>query len=334
MSDLLDWFGWNMKIIKIGTRQSQLAVAQSKLVADYIEKSGFSTELVKMKTTGDVILDRSLAQIGGKGLFVKELDQALMDGRSDLSVHSLKDVPVILPKELPLIGFSKREDPRDVLVLPKREGIANRQFLDCTAGGFSTASKGEDVGIARRQLDFEKPIGCSSKRRIMQAKRLFPNATFADIRGNVNTRLAKLDAGEYSALILAAAGLKRLGMEDRIYRYFSVDEMIPSAGQGILALQGRAGENYSFLNGFVDSEAQLQATAERAYVQEIGGDCTLPIGAHAVIEGKNLTLYGMYATKENETNYVTGVLTGEVGQEKELGAELARMLLSKYEKLE
>lgn len=293
-----------MKKVRIGTRESRLAVAQSELVAAYLNEKGISSELIKMKTTGDMILDRSLAQIGGKGLFVKELDKALMDKKSDLSVHSLKDVPVLLPEELPLIGYSKREDPRDVLVLPKGE----------------------------TKPDPKKPVGCSSKRRILQAKKLFPGVKFADIRGNVNTRLSKLDSGEYGALILAAAGLKRLGLEDRISRYFSVDEMIPSAGQGILALQGRKEEDYSYLSGFLNKEAEIQAAAERAFVRQIGGDCTLPVGAHAVIDGAALTLWAMYASKENEEYYVTGSRTGDVRDAERIGCELAKSLIMEYRK--
>ena len=210
-----------MKKIRIGSRESRLAVIQSEMVMDYIKNQcpEYEPELVTMKTTGDKILDRTLDKIGGKGLFVKELDAALLDGRSDLSVHSLKDMPAEIPEELPLIGFSMREDPRDVLVLP--EGVT--------------------------ELDFSKPVGCSSQRRMLQFQKLYPQAVFAPIRGNVQTRLAKLDSGEFSATILAAAGLKRLGLENRITRYFSVEEMIPAAGQGVLALQGRAGEDYAFL---------------------------------------------------------------------------------------
>src|SRR5699024_2791763 len=137
---------------------------------------------------------------GGKGLFVKELDRALLSGRTDLSVHSLKDMPMEISEELPIVAYSRREDPRDVLVLP--------------AGA--------------KEVDFQKPIGCSSLRRVLQLKELFPQATFASVRGNVLTRLSKLDAGEYGALVLAAAGLKRLGLEDRISRYFSVEEILPA----------------------------------------------------------------------------------------------------------
>ena len=201
--------------VTIGSRESKLAVIQTEMVKAYIEAHcpDIQIDVLTMKTTGDVILDRTLDQVGGKGLFVKELDKALMDKRSDLSVHSLKDMPMEVSEDLPLVAFSKREDPRDVLVLP--EGVS--------------------------ELKFDKPIGCSSKRRILQLQELYPQATFAAVRGNVLSRLRKLDEGNFSALILAAAGLKRLGLEERISRFLEPEEMIPAAGQGILGIQGRSG---------------------------------------------------------------------------------------------
>ena len=176
-----------MRKVVIGSRESKLAVVQSEMVRDYIRENNadIQVEILTMKTTGDKILDRTLDKIGGKGLFVKELDKALMERKTELSVHSLKDMPMEVPEELPLLAFSKREDPRDVLVLP--EGI--------------------------KELDESKPIGCSSLRRTLQLKELYPNMKFKSVRGNVQTRLKKLDEGQYSALVLAAAGLKRLKLE-------------------------------------------------------------------------------------------------------------------------
>lgn len=180
--------------ITIGSRESKLAVLQSEMVRDYIKNHDpeLEVEILTMKTTGDKILDRTLDKVGGKGLFVKELDHALLDGRTELSVHSLKDMPMEVPAELPLLAFSKREDPRDVLVLPK--------------------------GVT--ELDRSKPLGCSSLRRTLQLRELYPDMEIKSIRGNLQTRLRKLDEGQYSGLILAAAGLKRLGLEERISRYF------------------------------------------------------------------------------------------------------------------
>ncbi len=162
-----------------------------------------------------------------------------MDGRSELSVHSLKDMPMEVPDELPLLAFSKREDPRDVLVLP--EGVT--------------------------ELDRTKPIGCSSLRRTLQLRELFPDMECRSVRGNVQTRLRKLDSGEYSALVLAAAGLKRLGLTHRISRYFEPEEMLPAAGQGILTVQGRKGKDYSYLDGYGDADSTCAALAERSFVR-------------------------------------------------------------------
>lgn len=288
-----------MKVIKIGTRESRLAVIQAEMTADYIRKNckELTPKLVKMKTTGDKILNKTLDKIGGKGLFVKELDAALLEKRSDISVHSLKDVPMEVTQELPLLGFSKREDPRDVLVLPK--GAEN--------------------------IDKTLPIGCSSARRIIQLRKLFPDIEVKSVRGNVLTRLEKLDRGEYGALILAAAGLKRLGLEERISRYFTTEEMIPAAGQGILAVQGRKGEDYSWLTEFFDEESTYCALAERSFVHTLNGGCSSPIAAYAVIENGKLQLTGLYA-EEGSTVYVTGKIQGNPKDAAKLGKKLAEQL--------
>ena len=285
-----------MKPIRIGTRASKLAVIQAEMVRSYLRERGIPAELVTMTTTGDRILDRTLDKVGGKGLFVKELDAALMDGRSDLSVHSLKDVPMELPDGLPLLGFSKREDPRDALILP--EGA--------------------------EQIDFSKPIGCASSRRILQLKRLFPEARFAPIRGNVQTRLRKLDEGQYSATVLAAAGLKRAGLERRISRIFSTEEMLPAAGQGVLAVQGRADEEYAYLSGFFDADSRDTSLCERAFVAALDGGCTAPTAAFAEIlpDGERIRLTGLYSDEETGAvirRQVTGLRTDAV----RLGAQLA-----------
>ena len=296
-----------MKNIRVGSRESRLAVVQSEMVMDYIKENcpEYTPELVTMKTTGDRILDRNLDQIGGKGLFVKELDAALMDGRSDMSVHSLKDMPAQIPEELPLIGFSKREDPRDVLVLP--EGVA--------------------------ELDFSKPVGCSSRRRMLQFQVMYPEATFAPIRGNVYTRLAKVDSGEYAATILAAAGLKRLGLEQRISRYFSVEEMIPAAGQGVLALQGRAGEDYGFLRGFCSEESHVTSVCERAFIRELDGGCSSPVAAFGIVEGEELFLRGLYY-REKDGRYFKDSIRGPKTEAARLGMCLAEQMKREHEEQE
>ena len=235
-----------MKKIIVGSRESKLAVVQSMTVVDHInglsEKTGYSADLLTMKTTGDKILDRTLDQVGGKGLFVKELDLALTEKRSDLSVHSLKDVPMELDPALPLIAFSKREDPRDVLVLPES---AVQKVLEEA----KTRHDDRSLQFLMQSVmpDPNLPIGSSSLRRVLQLKKIFPDYRIEPVRGNLQTRLRKLDLGQYGALVLAAAGLRRLGLEHRISRFFTVEEMIPAAGQGIIAVQGRAGEDYSYL---------------------------------------------------------------------------------------
>lgn len=283
------------KII-IGSRESRLAVIQAEMVQDYLQKTlpQKTIEILAMKTTGDKILNQALERAGGKGLFVKELDHALLEKRSDLSVHSLKDVPTELPKELPLLAFSRREDPRDALILP--EGAT--------------------------EIDFSRPVGCSSKRRMVQFQKLYPQAKFETIRGNVQTRLKRLDSGEFSATILAAAGLKRLGLEHRISRYFEPDEMIPAAGQGILAVQGRAGEDYSWLKGYNDRGGEACAKAERAFVYGLGGSCSDPIAAHATVEGETLHLRAFYQNEATGAVY-TGSRSGSVRDPEHVGHALA-----------
>ena len=285
--------------IRVGSRESRLAVIQSRMVMDAVAKAvpDAELELVTMKTTGDRILNKTLDQIGGKGLFVKELDQALRDDRVDVTVHSLKDMPMEVPEDLPLAAFSRREDPRDALVLP--EGVS--------------------------ELDPSRPIGCSSRRRQLQLAALFPGVEVKPVRGNVQTRLAKLEAGEYSALVLAAAGLKRLGLEGRIHRYFSAEEMIPAAGQGILAVQTRRGMDLSFLAAVADEEATVCALAERAFVRELAGGCSSPVAAHAVVEQGTVTLTGLYVSPD-ETVIRRGRIAGPKEEAERMGQTLARQL--------
>ena len=291
--------------VVIGSRESKLAVLQSEMVREYIKEKNpdLLVEILTMKTTGDMILDRTLDKVGGKGLFVKELDRALMDGRSILSVHSLKDMPMEVPKELPLLAISGREDPRDVLVLPE----------------------GAD------SLDPSRPLGCSSLRRTLQLGKLYPDMEVKSIRGNLQTRLRKLDEGEYAGLILAAAGLKRLGLSHRINRYFTPDEMIPAAGQGILAVQGREGVDYSFLEGYCDPDARDCATAERAFVRFLDGGCSSPVAAYGEIREGELFLRGLYYNEKTGT-CVTGTLSGAREDGEELGCTLARTLREKGER--
>ena len=258
--------------IKVGSRESALAVIQSEMLMDAIREADDSIELelVTMKTKGDKILDRNLDKIGGKGLFIKELEIALAAEEVDLVVHCVKDMTMDVSEKLPVLACSVREDPRDALILP--EGVT--------------------------ELDLSKPIGCSSNRRIIQLKQLYPEATFEPMRGNVQTRLAKVDSGHFAATLLAVAGLKRAGLEHRISRIFEPDEMIPSAGQGVLAVQGRAGQDTSFLKGFDDRDAWRSSLCERSFVRTLNGGCTSPIAAYASIDGDKIKLTGMDIDKD------------------------------------
>ena len=280
--------------IRFGSRDSRLAVIQSRMVMEAVQNAcpQAELELVTMKTTGDKILDKTLDQIGGKGLFVKELDLALREGKVDFTVHSLKDMPMETPEDLPLAAFSKRADPRDVLVLP--EGVP-------------------------------EPIGCSSRRRQLQLKALYPDFDITPVRGNVQTRLRKLDEGQYSALVLAAAGLKRLGLENRISRFFSTEEILPAAGQAILAVQIRKGTDTSVLRTFHNEDSAACALAERAFVRELDGGCTSPVAAYAQTKDGKLLLTGLYVSPD-ETVIRRGQAEGLIQEAENLGRELARKL--------
>ena len=262
------------KTVRIGTRESKLAVLQAELVAAAIRSIDHSIEvkLIKIKTTGDIILDKTLDQIGGKGLFVKELDAALQSGTVDICVHSYKDMPSDEDPEYPVVAVSPREDARDVLILP----------------------------VGKQTIDPVKPVGCSSKRRRVQFSKIYPEQAIAPIRGNVITRIEKLDRGEFSALTLAAAGIRRLGMWDRCSRVFTIDEILPSACQGILAIQGRRGVDYGYLSGYNDTDALDASKAERAFIRMLGSGCGAPVGVLAQTSGNELRLRGMIANDNGE----------------------------------
>ena len=288
--------------IRIGSRESLLAVRQAEIIRDQIMDSDpeVSVEIITMKTTGDRILDKSLAKIGGKGLFVKELDRALMDGRIDIAVHSLKDMPMEVIPEFPILAYGRREDPRDVILY--RPGL--------------------------EALPEQAVIGTSSRRRMLQMQRLYPDCTFRGIRGNVQTRLKKLETEGYDGTILAAAGLKRLGMEQVISRYLSVDEMIPAAGQGILAVQGRKGENYGWIDRIDDRESRAAALAERQFIRVTGGDCTSPCAAHAQVSGNELRLTGLYYSEDAE-EYTVDIIVADVSKSRQAGEALAERMMKK-----
>lgn len=285
------------RTIRVGSRESRLAVVQSEMVMDAIRAAepDAAVELVTMKTTGDKILDRTLDKVGGKGLFVKELDRALLAGDVDMTVHSMKDLPAELDPRLPLVAVSARETPYDVLVLP--EGCD--------------------------EWDRSRPVGCASARRTIQLHNLYPYLDIRPVRGNVQTRLRKLDSGEYGALVLAQAGLHRLGLDSRISRIFTPEEMIPSACQGILAVQAREGFDISCLQSFHDADALDCARAERAFIRALDGGCSSPVAAFARMDAADtLRLTGLYVS-EDRTRTRVETITCPRADGAPMAAELA-----------
>ena len=290
------------RVIRFGSRKSALAVAQTRILMDAVAAAHpeLEVELVTMTTAGDVNMkpfSEASDKFGIKGLFTQELEEALKSGEIDVAVHSLKDVPMCANEELPIVAYSARGDARDAIVLPEGAG----------------------------EIDENLPLGCSSARRRIQLAKLFPQLRVEPVRGNVNTRLRKLDEGQFSALVLAAAGLQRVGLGDRISRYFTTDEMIPAPGQGILACQGRAGESYEYLDAVRCEAAACCARAERGFSAELGGGCTAPVGAYAEIIDGELTLHGFYAD-EAEGIYREGRACGRPEDAEELARGLARRL--------
>lgn len=254
--------------IRIATRASPLALWQARHVRDRLlaQMPGLQVELVQLSTRGDEILDRSLAQIGGKGLFIKELELALRDGRADLAVHSLKDLPMVLAPEFELAVVLERADPRDCFVSARYSGLA--------------------------ELPAGARVGTSSLRREMSLRARFPQLQIAPVRGNVGTRLARLDRGEFDALIMAAAGFQRLGLAQRIAQIFDPAFFLPAPGQGALAIETRAGDR-----AVLDCIAHLEhaptrqlVSAERAVSRGLGGSCQFPLAAHAQMVGPQLRL--------------------------------------------
>lgn len=290
-----------MKTVKIGTRESKLAVVQAELVAAGIRAAHpeLATALVTMKTTGDKILDVTLDKVGGKGLFIKELDEALRRGDADICAHSYKDMPSEDNPELPVVAVGPREDPADVLILPK--------------------------GVT--ELDQSLPIGCSSLRRRVQVEALYPGQPVAPVRGNIVTRLEKLDRGEYAALVLAAAGIKRIGLWERVSHRFTPDEMLPAGSQGVIAVQGRAGEDHSYLTAYHDADAWDATTAERAFQRRLDAGCGAPVGAFATVEGSELRLRGLIVDARGGIH--RDEISGSRGDARELGYKLADTMLER-----
>jgi hydroxymethylbilane synthase len=263
--------------IVIGSRGSKLALWQSEWVRARLEEMGAGVRIEIFKTSGDVMRDVPLSTIGGQGVFTKELEVALLDGRIDVAVHSLKDLPTVNPTGLSITATPEREDARDALVLR----------ADADAGGASISS-----------IPAGSVVGTSSLRRIAQLMHLRPDVRVKDLRGNVDTRLRKLDAGEYDAVILASAGLRRLGLGRRISAAIETDVMLPAVSQGSLGVQTRAddSETNALVSRLDDAATRAAVLAERALLRKLGGGCQVPIAAHARVEGGRLRLDGLVAS--------------------------------------
>jgi len=275
-----------MASLKLGTRASQLALFQAHAVAGLLQsRAGVSCDIVVIKTSGDRLAEAPLAEIGGKRLFVKEIEDALLGRTIDLAVHSSKDMPAVLPPGLALGAVLPREDARDAVVLPSGAGLPSGEPTPAVPGDTTLQDVVRRLGQAPR-------IGTSSVRRVAQLTRLFPGARFGPIRGNLETRLRKLDAGEFDAIVLAAAGLLRLGYGPRISAVLPADVCVPAPGQGIIAVEIRSDDTTTrgVVKKIDDPIAAAALTAERVVVTRLGGGCQMPIGAYAVATEHGLTL--------------------------------------------
>lgn len=293
------------RTLKIATRKSPLALWQANFVKDRLEAlyPELQVELVPMSTQGDKILDTPLAKVGGKGLFVKELETAMLEGRADIAVHSMKDVPVEFPEGLGLHTICEREDPRDAFV-------SNRfgQIDELPQGAM---------------------VGTSSLRRQCQLRAARPDLVIRDLRGNVNTRLAKLDAGEYDAIILAAAGLKRLEMAHRITAFIEPEQSLPANGQGAVGIECRLDDHelHALLAPLEHPETRIRVLTERAMNRALQGGCQVPIGAYALVQGEEVWLRGLVGSPDG-SRVIRDEIRGPLADGEALGHTLAQRLLA------
>ncbi|MBY8036017.1 hydroxymethylbilane synthase [Vibrio fluvialis] len=291
--------------IRIATRQSPLALWQAHYVKDALQAAhpGLEVELVTMVTRGDVILDTPLAKVGGKGLFVKELEVAMLEGRADLAVHSMKDVPVDFPEGLGLVTICEREDPRDAFV--------------------------SNTYASLDELPHGAIVGTCSLRRQCQLKEARPDLVIKELRGNVGTRLGKLDAGEFDAIILAAAGLKRLKLEQRIRSFIEPEQSLPAVGQGAVGIECRLDDARlrELLAPLSHAETTDRVLCERAMNLTLEGGCQVPIGSYALLEGDNLWLRALVGEPDG-SHIVCGEIRGPRQDAERLGVELANQLLA------
>lgn len=289
----------------IGTRSSRLAIWQAEWVQARLKELApdIQVSLQRIKTSGDKILDVPLAKMGGKGLFVKEIEEALIRGDIDLAVHSMKDVPAVLPESLEILCVPPREDPRDVLI--------------------SRESRSLD------QLPERSRIGTSSLRRQAQLLRYRPDLTIQMLRGNLDTRLRKLKDGEFEALVVAAAGLSRMGWTSEVTEYLPPEISLPAIGQGALGLEGRRDDTFvrDLVKALDDPVARTTVTAERALLERLEGGCQVPIAAHATLKGDTLMMDGLVASPDGR-RLVRGSIQGPRGEARALGIRLAENLLA------
>ena len=292
----------------IGSRGSKLALVQANLVQAQLQllfpEVDIRIEIIK--TTGDVKTE-PLSMIGGKGVFTKELEDALFEERIDLAVHSLKDLPTAVPEGLAIPAICKRDDPRDALVLPLQKN---------------------NSGGTLESLAKSATVGTSSPRRLAQLKSLRPDLVFKDLRGNVDTRLRKLDEGEYDALVLACAGLRRLQLDSRISAALTIEQMLPAVGQGALAIETRAEDagTMEIVARLDHKFTRIACTAERALLRQLGGGCLLPIAAHAVVRDKRIRLDGLVADSDGK-QIIRERVSGGIEEAEELGSMLGEQLL-------
>lgn len=298
-------------LLTIGSRGSRLALWQATYVKTALEAcyTNLQVNIEIIKTSGDVLKDVSLSVIGGQGVFTKELEEALLDKRIDLAVHSLKDLPTTLPDKLTIAAITEREDPRDALVV--------RADLKAEINSLAT-------------LPAQTMVGTSSPRRLAQLKHLRSDINIKDLRGNVDTRLRKLDEGQYDAVILASAGLRRLGLAERINAYIEPDEMLPAVGQGALGIETRVDDQAAI--GFVSTldhpPTRAACLAERSLLRSLGGGCQLPIAAHAFIRASQLRLDGLVTSVDGQS-LMRETITGSPEDAALLGEALAARLLVK-----
>jgi len=287
-------------MLVIASRGSQLALWQAHWVETKLAALGHDCRIQIVKTTGDRITDVPLAQVGGKGLFTKEIEEALLDGRADLAVHSLKDLPTELPEGLALAAVPEREDARDAVV--------GKRLADLAAGAH---------------------VGTSSLRRAAQLRKLRPDVEIESIRGNLDTRLRKLGEGRYDAILLAAAGLKRLGWEDRIAEILPVEAMCSAVGQGALAIEARPGSaGWEACRPLDHPPTRAAVTAERGLLAALGGGCQVPIGAHATVEAGRLHLIAIVASPDG-SELIRGEAEGDVSDAEAVGRRLGADLLAR-----